>query len=102
MLFQNKISVFFCYSLKLSELTQALAEKMEEKNKKKKKKRSKRKKKKSKKVKKVGEDEEVEVRRVEKEEEFGGKFSRMVSRRFAATYLATSLFRNCIYFSLCL
>ena len=80
---QNKLFVFF--SLTISESTQALAEKIEKKKKKKKKKRSS-KKKKTKKVKKVSEDDQEEVLRVDKEEEFGGCFSRVVSCRFTATY----------------
>ena len=76
-----RISFLIFFSLTISEPIQALAEKME----KKKKKRS-GKKKKTKKVKKVSEDDQEDVLRVDKEEEFGGRFSRMVSCRFAATY----------------
>ena len=81
----SRINFLMFFSLTVSEPTQVLAEKMEKKRKKKKKKKRSSKKK-TKKVKKVGEDDQEEVLRVDKQEEFGGRFSRMVSNIFTATY----------------
>ena len=66
-----RIYFFMFFSLTISEPTQVLAEKMEKKMKKKKKKKRSGKKKKTKKVKKVSEDNQEDVLRVDKEEEFG-------------------------------